>query len=126
MNKVFIAGRLAQETETSQGSNDKAFLVNALAIKNYNGDAEFFNFIAFDKTAELIDKYLKKGETCILECHMTINEYEGQKNIRLVADRVEFTGGATKTDDDEAPKKSKKKSKKVEEEEVEEEEDDDW
>lgn len=66
MNKVMFIGNLTKDPEirsTQSGLKTASF---ALAIndgrdKNGQDQVQYFNFTAFDKTAEIVEKYVKKG-----------------------------------------------------------------
>ncbi len=67
MNKVILIGRLARDPELRYTESGKAYVRFTIAInrgKNQNGDdlgADFINCFAWEKLAENINKYTKKG-----------------------------------------------------------------
>ena len=67
MNKVILIGNLARDPELRYTQNNKAYVRFTVAInrgKNQNGDdlgADFINCFAWEKLAENINKYTKKG-----------------------------------------------------------------
>ena len=70
MNKVILMGRLARDPEVryTQGEKTTAIANFSLAVdrrfkREGEPTADFFNCTAFGKTAETIEKYLKKLKT---------------------------------------------------------------
>lgn len=97
MNKVIMAGRLTKDTELVTSENGTDYLHNLIAMNGYKkDDTTFMNFVAFGKTAELINSYLDKGSQCIIEGRLSVND-KGYTNV--IADRVEFIGGSSKKGD---------------------------
>lgn len=120
MNNVYLSGRLVKEPELL--GEMKNYLRNAIAVsssfKDENGEykTDFFNFVAFSKTAELMANYLKKGDFVMLRGHLTQNSVETKQGynlntIELVVDNIEFVPQAKKennyTDSPYAPSQDK-------------------
>ncbi|MFV0519751.1 MAG: single-stranded DNA-binding protein [Lachnospirales bacterium] len=68
MNKVILMGRLVRDPEVrySQSATPMAIARYSLAVnRKIKGDgepnADFINCVAFGKTGEFVEKYLKKG-----------------------------------------------------------------
>lgn len=72
MNKVILIGRLTKEPEIRITQSGKKVASFSLAVddgKNPNGgkQAQFFNCTAWEKTAEITEKYVNKGsQVCII------------------------------------------------------------
>lgn len=69
MNKVILMGRLTRDPEVrySQGDSPVAVARYSLAVnkrfkKPGEADADFINCVAFGKSAEFVEKFLKKGQ----------------------------------------------------------------
>lgn len=68
MNKIIITGRNTKEIELRQLTSGTSTIEFSVAVKrtfkNANGeyDSDFFNCVAFSKTAETISRYVKKGD----------------------------------------------------------------
>lgn len=64
MNNVSLIGRLTREAEGSQTNNGKSVCKFTLAVnrKFKNNECDFFNIVAWDKTAEFCSNYFKKGQ----------------------------------------------------------------
>lgn len=87
MNKCIFVGRTTRDVELryTQSANPLAVGRTSVAVESGYGDKKktsFFNVSAFGKTAETMDKFVKKGTKIILECEAVQNEYtdrEGKK-----------------------------------------------
>ena len=101
MNKVILTGRLVKEPELRQMNNGDYALANAIAVNrdytNQQGEreADFINFVAFRNTAELINKYVKKGHRIGLEGRWQRRSYVNNNNQtvyvdELIVEKMEF------------------------------------
>lgn len=101
MNKVILIGRLVKEPELRTTSTGTSVLGNAVAVerpfKNQNGEreADFINFVTFGATAELIDKYLKKGDQIALAGRIQNRNYQNDNGdtvyvTEVVAENITF------------------------------------
>ena len=85
MNKVILSGNLTKEVEVRYTQNGKAVVKVGLAVtrnfKNAEGnrDADFFNLVAWDKTAEFFGNYLSKGTKILVEGRIQNNNYTDDK-----------------------------------------------
>lgn len=89
MNKVILIGRLTRDPEIRYSTGDNAMCIAryTLAVdRRYKGKddvtADFINCIAFGKTGEFAEKYLKKGMKIAVVGRLTTGSYtnkEGQK-----------------------------------------------
>lgn len=82
MNKVILMGRLtrAPEIRYSVGAEAKAVAKFFLAVdRRYKRDgeqnADFISCTAFGKTAEVIEKYVRKGQKILVEGRWTTGSY---------------------------------------------------
>lgn len=99
MNHVIISGRLTKDAEIRYTSNKKAVASFTLAVddgKDQNGGrkAVFIPCVAWEKTAELIDQYLRKGDGLTVIGKIAVRSYDkdGQKRFvtEVVATGIEF------------------------------------
>lgn len=90
MNKVILMGRLTRDPDVRYSNGEKAIAVAryALAIdrrrRNDGGEqqADFITCVAFDKSAEFAEKYLKQGTKILVTGRIQTGSYtnkEGQK-----------------------------------------------
>jgi single-strand DNA-binding protein len=100
MNKAFLIGRIVNKIELRYTTSNMAIAKFTLAInrdtKNKQGEYEtdFISCVAYNKTAELISKYLDKGSQIAIEGHIQIGSYEkdGKKTYTtdIVVERLTF------------------------------------
>lgn len=114
MNNVQLLGRLTKDVElrVSQKSKKK-FAYFTLAVPN-GEDAMFIDCVAFDKLAETIEKYVKKGNRLLVEGSINVSTYEdkdgnNRKSTNVFVNKITFIESAKKEDDKKSSKKSKKK-----------------
>ncbi|MEE3481883.1 MAG: single-stranded DNA-binding protein [Lachnospiraceae bacterium] len=100
MNRVILMGRLTRDPEVRYGANEMAIARFSIAVdrrfkREGQPEADFFNCTAFRKTAEFIEKYLKKGTKVVVEGQVQNDNYtnkDGQKvyGTVIVVDNIEF------------------------------------
>lgn len=99
MNVVNLQGRIAQTPELKRGKNADYTFFSLAVGRPFSKDKEtdFFNIVAFGKTAEFICNYFKKGQLIIIMGHMINDRYtdkNGNNRIqtKVIANQVEFCG----------------------------------
>ncbi len=98
MNKTILSGNLTREPELRYTQNGKAYVRFSLAVKrpfSKDKDAvDFFNLVAWDKTAEFIANYFNKGSKILVEGRLQTSSYEkdGVKvnAVDVLIENVEF------------------------------------
>jgi single-strand DNA-binding protein len=85
MNTFIIDGRLTADPELSHTNSGKT--VSNFSVANNTGYGEvkktnFFNCIAWGKTAELIQKFANKGMEVIIEGELNIEQWEGKDGVK--------------------------------------------
>lgn len=104
MNKVVLIGRLARDPETRYTQDQKAVTRFTLAVNRIRKDdpADFISCVAFGTTAQLIERYVKKGNRLAVEGHINTGSYEkdGRKiyTTDVIVDRMEFISSLKETD----------------------------
>ena len=103
MNKILLVGRLTKDPELRYTQSGIAVASFTLAVNrrftNQNGEreADFINCVAWQKAAEFVANYFKKGQQMGLEGRLQVRSYEendGQRRwvTEVVADQIEFVG----------------------------------
>lgn len=99
MNKVIEIGRMTKDPEPyyTQGEEPVCISKFSLAVNrgSNNDKADFFNCVAFGKTAEFINKYFKKGMKIALEGHLQSGSYNDKNGNKvyttdIVVEQCEF------------------------------------
>lgn len=99
MNNVILIGRLTKDPETTQTQSGHTVVRFSLAVDRRGRDAgaDFPTCVAFDKTAELIGKYCKKGDRLGVIGRIQTGSYEkdGRKvyTTDVIVHEIELMGG---------------------------------
>lgn len=86
MNSINLTGRVGKDPETKPTSNDSLMVTFSLGAErwsNGNKETDWFNCVAFKKTAELVKKYVKKGDLIGITGQMqskVLEKEDGSKN----------------------------------------------
>lgn len=86
MNKCELLGRLTKDVELKYTQNDnKAVARFTLAVNRRGKDAgtDFISCIAWDKTAELLQKYCKKGSQVGIIGRIQTGQYDDRDGKRV-------------------------------------------
>ena len=112
MNKVTLVGRMAKDPELKQTSTGKAVGSFTVAVdRRFKRDgqptADFFNVVAWNKPAELINQYLHKGDRIALNGRLQTRSYQAKDGTKryiteVVLEEFDFIG--SKNDHQQAPK----------------------
>ncbi len=109
MNKVFLIGRLTADPELRYTESGKAYTRFSLAVnrnyKNESGESEadFISIVAWEKRAETICKYIKKGNRLGLVGRIQTGSYEKEDGTRgyltdVIVGELEFLENKPKED----------------------------
>lgn len=90
MNNIIIFGRPTTDIEEKQSTSGKTVVSFTLAVpKNFNRDeANFIPVVAWDKLAELLAKYAKKGQQIAIQGELTSRKYEDKQGNKRTAYEV--------------------------------------
>ncbi len=97
MNKVILMGRLTRDPEVryAQGDNPLAIARYTLAVdrrqsRNSNDDqtADFINCVAFGRTAEFAERYLRKGTKIAVTGRIQTGSYTNKDGVRVYTTEV--------------------------------------
>lgn len=94
MNTVNLVGRLTRDPEIRSTANDVKVARFSLAINRIGEGADFPNCVAFNKTAEILGSYTRKGSRIGVVGHLQTGSYEkdGAKvyTTDVIVDRVDL------------------------------------
>lgn len=81
MNRVVLVGRICNDTELRESGQNKYIRFNVAVnrrVTREDGkrDADFISCVAWNKTAEVINQYFKKGSLIALEGRIQTGSYE--------------------------------------------------
>ncbi len=93
MNKVILMGRLTRDPEVryTQGDNAMAIARYTLAVdrrfnRNNNGDdqnADFIGCVAFGRSGEFAEKYLRKGTKVVVTGRIQTGSYTNKDGVKV-------------------------------------------
>ncbi len=107
MNKVFLIGRLTADPELRYTQSNKAYTRFTIAVnrnfKNESGetDADFISAVAWDKRAETICNYVRKGHRIGIAGRIQTGSYEKEDGTRgyltdVIVSELEFLENKSK------------------------------
>lgn len=101
MNSVSLIGRITKDPELRTSSGGKSFVGFTLAVNEFSGGNQFTQFvpcIAWEKVAENMSRFLKKGAQIAVEGSLSVRQDNNNGNFNTIvnvrASRVHFLGGA--------------------------------
>ena len=101
MNTITLLGRTTSAIELKQTQAGKSVASFSLAVKRpYTKDTtDFYNICAWGNTAELLARYVNKGNQICIRGYLTNRDWtdkQGNKRIstEIIAEEVTFCGGA--------------------------------
>ncbi|MDE6621248.1 MAG: single-stranded DNA-binding protein [Lachnospiraceae bacterium] len=91
MNKVILMGRLTRDPEVryTQGENQMAIARYTLAVdrrfnrSNDENTADFISCVAFGKTGEFAEKYLRKGTKIAVTGRIQTGSYTNKDGVKV-------------------------------------------
>ena len=102
MNKVMLLGRLTKDPEIRYSQSAEPVCVSRFSVavnrrfkREGEPDADFINCVAFRRTAEIMERYMKKGMMIGVVGSLTVRSYDdntGQRKwvTEVNADEVHF------------------------------------
>ena len=89
LNKVTLIGNLGQDPEVTHAQNGMAIAKFSVATSDARPDAqgnvktEWHRVVAFAKTAEYMEKYIKKGATVCVEGRLQYGKYDNKDGVTV-------------------------------------------
>ena len=101
MNCIQLTGNLCNDMKINYTRNNKAYLENTLGVakekKNEEGNREsdFINFVTFEKKAEYLNTYAKKGDKIEITGKLRVDKWQDEQGnyktrTYVVADTVKI------------------------------------
>lgn len=108
MNKVILMGRLTRDAEVrySQGNTTAVARFSLAVDRRYNKEeqsADFINCVAFNKTAEFLERYGNKGTKFVIEGRIQTGSYTDKNGNKVyttdvVVEQIEFAESKASSD----------------------------
>ena len=103
MNKVILTGRLTRDPESRMTQSNMEISRFSLACqsdfvsRDGERETEFINCVAFNRSAQTINRYCRKGQMILVQGRIRNNSYDAQDGTKryttdVVVDNFEFLG----------------------------------
>lgn len=76
MNNIVLIGRITKDPELKYTNNGKGNTRFTLAVQRNKDETDFINCVAWEKTAENIAEYFKKGSQIAVQGSIRTGSYE--------------------------------------------------
>ena len=76
MNNIILIGRITKDPELKYTNNGKGNTRFTLAVQRNKDEADFINCVAWEKTAETITEYFRKGSQIAIQGAIRTGSYE--------------------------------------------------
>ena len=106
MNRLILTGRLTRDPEiryTSKGESQETYAIARFTLacnhigksRDHESKADFITCVAFRKTAELVERYVRKGSLVLVTAAVHNNNYTDKNgdtvySYNFVVDTIEF------------------------------------
>ena len=93
MNILIHVGRFTADPEVRYSQDGKPIAKFSMAIdrrfkREGEATADFFNYVAFGKTAEFISKYFHKGMKAVITGELRNNHYTDQQGVKHYSEQI--------------------------------------
>ena len=115
VNKVIILGRCGKDPEVRMAGQNKVATFSVATGGKYKtkegrevDDTAWHNIVAWRTSADIVEKYIKKGSQVFIEGHISYRKYADKEGVErnitdIVVDKIELLGG--KAESTPAPQK---------------------
>ena len=115
VNKVIILGRCGKDPEVRMAGQNKVATFSVATGGKYKtkegrevDDTAWHNIVAWRTSADIVEKYIKKGSQVFIEGHISYRKYSDKDGVErnitdIVVDKIELIGG--KAESSPAPQK---------------------
>lgn len=118
MNKVILMGNLTRDVEIKDYGNTTVARVGIAVNRPFKKDeVDFFNLVAFQKTAEFLNKYFVKGSKILIEGYLRTSNYEGKDGVKrtatdIIIEQIEFAGTKKDSGNDQRDQRSEQRDQR--------------
>lgn len=95
MNNVTLMGRLTRDPELKRTSKDNSYCNFTLAVnrpktKDGTQEADFISCTAWNKTAEVIESWLQKGDRLAVVGRLNVTKRDDKYYTNVIVDKINF------------------------------------
>ena len=115
LNRIFISGRLTQDPEIREVGQDKtklakcgiAFNRQFGTVRGKKKESLFVDIQVWDKQADFIERYMHKGDTCVVEGELVMEQWrskmgEFKSRLAVKAEKVHKVYVKSREEEEEA------------------------
>jgi single-strand DNA-binding protein len=88
INVAVIAGHLTKDVELSKTHNGNSVAKFTVAVNGINDNTDFINCVAWNKLADIVNMYCKKGDLVTVEGRISVRNYENQQGQKVYITEV--------------------------------------
>lgn len=88
INVAVIAGHLTKDVELSKTQKGNSVAKFTVAVNGINDNTNFINCVAWNKLADIVNMYCKKGDLVTVEGRISVRNYENQQGQRIYITEV--------------------------------------
>lgn len=106
MNKIILMGRLTREPSVKITGENLRICNYSVAVNRRfkQGEADFFDCVAFGKAAEFVERWFHKGNMIAVVGRLEFEGWEGKDGVKrnaakVIADEHYFCGEKSKADE---------------------------
>ena len=88
INVAVIAGHLTKDVELAKTQKGNSVAKFTLAVNGINDNTDFINCVAWNKLADIVNMYCKKGDLVTVEGRISVRNYENQQGQRIYITEV--------------------------------------
>ena len=105
INKTLILGRVGKDPEVRMAGQNKVATFSVATGGKYKtkegrevDDTAWHNIVAWRSSADIVEKYIKKGSQVFIEGHLSYRKYSDKDGVErnitdIVVDKIELLGG---------------------------------
>lgn len=88
MNRATLIGRTTSDIQTKYTNSNKAVATFTLAVDRYSDETDYIPCVAWEKRAETLAQYVKKGDRLAIAGRIQVRQYETQQGEKRTITEV--------------------------------------
>lgn len=88
INVAVISGHLTKDVELLKTQNGNSVAKFTVAVDGYNDNTNFINCVAWNKLADILNQYCKKGDLVTVEGRISVRNYDNKQGQKVYITEV--------------------------------------
>ena len=88
INVAVIAGHLTKDIELSKTQKGNSVAKFTVAVNGINDNTDFINCVAWNKLAEIMNQYCKKGDLVTVDGRISVRNYDNQQGQKVYVTEI--------------------------------------